>query len=249
MVVFSSAIRDTEGILDFSAFESSRKKFQEFMEQTRQDFPWDIVEIDPDYCAALIQEAHEIRIKQGKKPNPEYLKLRKLMDPVPSLPIRPLIYRYLDEEEIKARSDLLDRSPSLFDIPPFNLWYLEKEEVAKCLSLLEEASQSRIILAPHQQEGRFFEIYRQTVKELFDEKRRLLFRRRLQEMAYVLWKKGDETGAKISVAAGLGLASEDKLLSPHPFLIELVKRTVVGLREENRREKEKEKRGGLIVQP
>ena len=249
MVVVSSAIRDTEGILNFTAFESSRKKFQGLMEQTRQEFIWDIVEIDSDYGAALIQEAHEIQIKEGKPPNPEYLKLRGVLDPIPSPPIRPLIYRYFSEEEIKGRTDLLDRSPSLFETSPFQFWYLEKEEVTKWLGFLEEASHSRIILAPHQQEARFFEIYRQAVKELFDEKRRLLFRRRLQEMAYVLWKKGDETGAKISVAAGLGLASEDKLLSPHPFLIELVKRTVVGLREENRREKEKEKRGGLIVQP
>ena len=249
MAIVSSAIRDTEGILNFNAFESSRRKFQEFMEQTRQDFPWDIVEADPDYGAALIQEAHEIQIKQGKTPNPEYLKLRGLLDPIPSLPIRPLIYRYLNEEEIKDRPDLLDRSPPLFQNPPFELWYLEKEEVAKCLGLLEDAAHSRIILAPHQQEGRFFEIYRQTVRELFDEKRRLLFRRRLEEMAYVLWKKGDEAGAKISVAAGLGLAAEDKLLSPHPFLTELVKRTVLALREEDQREKQKEKGGGLILQP
>ena len=248
MAIVSSAIRDTEGILNFSAFESSRRKFQEFMEQTRQEFPWDIVEADPDYGAALIQEAHEIQIKQGKTPNPEYLKLRGLLDPIPSLPIRPLIYRYLNEEEIKARPDLLERSPSLFELSPFQLWFLEKEEIAKCRGLLEDAAHSRIILAPHQQEGRFFEIYRQTVGELFDEKRRLLFRRRLEEMAYVLWKKGDEAAAKISVAAGLGLAAEDKVLSPHPFLTELVKRTVLALREEDQREKEKEKGGGLILQ-
>ncbi len=249
ILFISGILRDTEGILDFTVYESSRKKFQEFMEQTRRNSPWDIVDCDPDYCAALIHEAHEAQSKQGKTPNPEYLKVKGLWGPPPSLPLRPLIYRYLNEEEIKARPDLLDRSPSLFENPPFQLWYLEKEEMANCVSLLEDAAHSRIILAPHQRESRFFEIYRQTVKDLFDEKRRLLFRRRLEEMAYVLWKKGDETGAKISVAAGLRLAAEDKLLSPHPFLTELVKRTVLALREEVQREKEKEKGGGLIIQP
>lgn len=249
MVVFSGTLRDTEGILDFAAFESTRKKFQEFMEQTRRDFLWGVVEADPDYCAALIQEAHETQISLGKKPNPEFLKMKGLLEPIASLPVRSLIYRYLDEEEIKHRSDLLDRSPSLFETPPFDLWYLEKEEIAKCLSLLEEASHSRILLAPHQQEGRFFEIYRQTVKELFDEKRRLLFRRRLEEMAYFLWKKGDEHSARISLAAGLALTTEDKFLSPHPFLIELVKRTVLAVQAENQQEKRKENTGGLIIKP
>ncbi len=249
MVVFSSAIRDTAGILDFTAFESTRKKFQEFMEETRRDFLWDVVEADPDYCAALIQEAHETQIKLGEKPNSEFLKMRGLLEPIPSLPVRPLIYRYLEEEEIKGRSDLLNRSPSLFETPPFHLWYLEKEDIAKCLSLLEEASQSRIILAPHQQEGRFFEIYRQTVKELFDGKRRLLFRRRLEETAYILWKKGNEDAARISVAAGLELTKEDKFFSPHPFLTELVKRTVWAIQAENQREKDGGTTGGLIIKP
>ena len=249
MLWVSSVLSDTAGILNFTVYESSRKKFQEFMDQTRGESPWDIVDCDPAYCAALIHEANEIQIKQGKTPNPEYLKSKGLWGPFPSPPLRPLIYRHLDEQEIIARFDLLGRSPSLFETTSFRLWFLEKEEIAKGLGLLEEAGRSRIILAPHQQESRFFEIYRQTVRELFNGNRRLLFRRRLEEMAYVLWKKGDENGAKISLAAALALAGEDPALSPHPFLLELVKRTVSFLQEEERREKEKEKGGGLIIQP
>jgi hypothetical protein len=245
----SCVLSDTEGILDLTAYESSRKKFQDFMEQNRRDMAWDIVEIDPAYGAAMIHEAHEVQTGQGKTPNPEYLRIRTLLGPIPSLPLRPLIYSFLSEEEIKARSDLLERSPLLFEGASFQVWFLEKEEVARCLELLEDAAQSRIILAPHQQESRFFEIYRQTVEELFDEKRRLHFRRRLEEMAYVLWKKGDESGAKISVAAALALTAGAKLLAPHPFLMELVKRTVLALRQESRREREKEKEGGLIIRP
>jgi hypothetical protein len=68
-------------------------------------------------------------------------------------------------------------------------------------------------------------------------------------MAYVLWKKADENGARICLAAALALGADDPVLSPHPFLLELVKRTVFFLQEEERREKEKEKGGGLIIQP
>ena len=249
MIVMHAAISDTEGIRDFTGFESTRKNFRELLEQMRRDFLWDIVEADPVYLDALIHEAHEIQVQKGKTPHPEYLKWKVLLGPSPALPTRPLIYRYLNEEEIKARSDLLDRSPFLFQTPAFQFWYLEKEDAAKCLALLEDAARSPIILAPYQREGRFFEIYRQTVQELFDGKRRLLFRRRLEEMAYVLWKRGDESGAKISVAGALGLAGEDRLLTPHPFLTELVKRTVMALQEEGKKEKEKGKGTGLIVQP
>ena len=77
--------------------------------------------------------------------------------------------------------------------------------------------------------------------ELFDEKRRLLFRRRLEEMAYVLWKKGRRSRGDNQRQPVL--AAEDKILYPHPFLTELVKRTVLALREE-KQEKEKEKGEG-----
>jgi len=249
MVTISSLISDTEGIGDFQAVESSRKKFHEYMDQMRMDFAWELVEADPMYCSGLIHEAHAIHIQKGKTPHPEYLKFRILLEPSHPLPLRPLIYQHLGEEEIRAHSELGAQSPSLFQNPSFQLWHLGKEEVQKYMNLLEEASQSRIILAPHQKEGRFFDIYRQAVQELFDEKRRLLFRRRLEEMAYLLWQEGQQAEARISLAAALELSTENKILSPHLFLLELVKRTLIALMGEKQEKKEKEKGGGLILQP
>jgi hypothetical protein len=245
----SSLISDTEGILDFQAFESSRKKFHEYMDQMQKDLAWKLVKADSMYCAGLIQEAHAIHIQKGKTPHPEYLKCRILLEASPPLPLRPLIYQHLAEEEIKPHSDLSDRSPSLFQTPFFEMWYLGKEEMQRYADLLEEASRSRIILAPHQKEGRFFELYHQAVRELFDEKRRRLFRRRLEEMAYLLWQEGAQMEARISLAAALEMAAENKVLSPHPFLLELVKRSLIALMDETREEKQKEKQGGLIIHP
>ena len=249
MVTISSLISDTEGIVDFQAFESSRKKFHEYMEQMRTDFAWEFVEADPMYCCGLIHEAHAIQIQKGKAPHSEYLKFRILLEPSHPLPLRPLIYQRLGEEEVRAHSELGAQSPSLFQTPSFQLWSLGKEEVQKYMNLLEEASQSRIILAPHQKESRFFDIYRQAVHELFDEKRCLLFRRRLEEMAYLLWQEGRQAEARVSLAAALELSVENKILSPPLFLLELVKRTLITRMGEKREEKEKEKGSGLIIQP
>jgi hypothetical protein len=66
-------------------------------------------------------------------------------------------------------------------------------------------------------------------------------------MAYVLWKQGRENEARVSLSAALGLENESSLLSPNPFLLELVKRSLI-----SRMEKEKEKQSeesGLIVRP
>lgn len=247
LLVVSAVLRDTLGIVDLKVYEASRRDFEKFLAETLREVPWDIVEEDPLYCAALIQEAEEAQIARGEAPNPEFAKVKELLGPLPSLPLTASIYRHLNPAEVRERPDLVERSSFLFEKPSFRHWFLKKTETARGLALLKEAAASRIILVPHQQETRFFDIYRQTVEELFDEKRRALFRRRLEETATILWKKGDESGAKISAAAAAEMGNRDKFMAPHPFLLELVKRSILAAKEEEERERKKE--GGLIVPP
>jgi hypothetical protein len=141
----------------------------------------------------------------------------------------------------------LDRTGSLFENPSLQSWYLEEEEARKYLALLKEASESRLVLTPYQKEGRVMEIYRQAVEELFTGERRALFRRRLEEMAYVLWKTGKENEAQMSFVAALGMESEAGILSIHPFLLELVKRSLTVLLEEEAKKQSKE--SDLLIKP
>ena len=247
MAAFSTAISDREGIVDFSGFETSRKNFHEYLEMFRGQYPGEVVDADPDYCAGLMMEAAEIGQKKGTAPSPEFLKWRPLMGFSSSLPLRALIYRYLEEEEIKSRPELLDRSASLFQLSSFETWSLEEADSKKYAALLKEASASRLVLAPHQKEGRLVEIYQQAVHEVFDGPRRLLYRRRLEEMAYILWKKGQENEARVSAAAAAGMEKESGILAPHPFLMELVKRSLSSQLEQEKEKKEEEP--GFIIKP
>ncbi len=247
MFAFSGVIGDSEGIVDFNGFETSRKNFHEYVGILREQSSWEIVEATPAYCLGLFAEAAELSQRKGKALPAEFLKWRPTMGSAPALPLQPLIYEYLKEEEAKSRPDLLDRSASLFEIPCFQSWFLEEGESQKYLHLLREASASRLVLSPYQKESRLMEIYRQAVHELFDGARRLLYRRRLEEMAYVLWKQGQENEARTSLVAALGLENESELLSPNPFLLELVKRSLSSLME---KEKEKQsEESGLIIRP
>lgn len=247
LAAFSGVIGDCEGIVDFNGFETSRKNFHEYVAVLQEQSSWEIVEANPAYCLGLFAEAAEVSQRKGKALPAEFLKWRPAMGSAPALPLRPLIYEYLKEEEAKSRPDLLDRSASLFQVPCFQTWFLEEGESQKYLTLLQEASASRLVLTPYQKESRLMEIYRQAVHELYDGPRRLLYRRRLEEMAYVLWKQGRENEARMSLAAAVGLENESELLSPNPFVLELVKRSLGSLME-----KEKEKQSeepGLIVRP
>jgi hypothetical protein len=243
----SALVSDTEGLVDLHVAETTHKGFQEYLSEFQTKMPWEFVEADVDYCVGLILESVETTKKSGKPVHPEFFQWEHILGTALGLPLKPLIYKFLREEEVKVRPDLLDRSPSLFQLPIFQMWILAKEESDKYLKLLADASSSRLILAPHQQESRFFEIYRLAVHERFLHDRRLRYRRRLEEMAYILWKKGKEDAAKTSLAAAIAMAEESQLLSPHPFLFELVKRSLQIQLEE---EKEKQgKESDLIIRP
>jgi hypothetical protein len=248
VIATNTLINDEEGIVDFNAFEATRKTSHEYLNALQGEYPFKLVDADPKYCLGLILEAYEISQKKGKPPLPEFLKLRPLMGTPPPLPLKPMIYQYLKEEEAKARPDLLDRSASLFQTSSFASWTLSDEETEKYLQLVKEASVSRLILSPYQKETRMEDIYRQAVQELFREPRRLLYRRRLEEMAYCLWQEGQEPEAQISLAAAVGLERESGLLTPHPFLLELVKRSLKAFTEREEEEKRR-KESGLIVKP
>lgn len=247
MAAFSAEISDRDGIVDFTGFETSRKNFHEYLEMFRERYPGKVVEADPDYCSGLIMEAAEIGQKKGAAPSPEFLKWRPLLGLSSPLPLRTLIYRHLEGEELKSRPELLDRSASLFQLSPFDTWSLEEEDSKKYLALLKEASASRLVLAPHQKEGRLMEIYQQAVHDLFDEPRRLLYRRRLEEMAYILWKMKQENEARVALAAAAGMEKESGVLTPHPFLMELVKRSLSSQLEEEKEKKEQDPR--FIIKP
>jgi hypothetical protein len=247
VMVFHALVSDTQGMIDFQSFEASRKKFHQYLEEFRKNVPWEIVEAAPDYCLGLMNEAAEINQKKEQTPPGDFLEGRALMGTSPPLPLKPLIYQFLNQEEWKDRSDLLDRSPSLFQLSSFQDWFLEEEEGEKYLGLLKESSESPLVLSPYQKEARFIDIYRQAVNELFDPGRKSLYRRRLEEMAYFLWKTGKESDAQLCLVAALGMEMEGGVLSTHPFLLELVKRTLTARMEEEARKKAKET--DLLIKP
>jgi len=248
VMVTNTMINDGHGMVDFNAFEASRKNSHEYLSALQKEYPFKLVDADPKYCLGLIMEAYEVGQEKGKPPLPEFLKLRPLMGTPPPLPLKPIIYQYVKEEEVKSRLDLLGRSGSLFQSSSFASWALSDEETEKYVQLVKEASASRLILSPYQKETRMEDIYRQAVQEIFDESMRLLYRRRLEEMAYCLWQEGKEPEAQLCLAAAIGLEKESGLLTPHPFLLELVKRSLGG-RIEKEEEEKRQKESSFIVKP
>ncbi len=247
LMILHMLFNDVDGILQFNAFEGSRRSFHEYIAGFEEEAKTQLVAAPPEYCHGLMEEAAEKNRQIGKALPKEFLEVHPLLGPPPSLPLKPVIYRHVNEEEIKAHPEFLDRAPALFGNPLFSDWVLEEEETRKYTTLVQDASASPLVLSPYQKESRTMDIYVQALQELFPPERRQRYRRRLEETAYVLWQKGQEGEARVSVAAALALGEESRILTPHPFLLELVKRSIdTMLREEEAKRKEEP---SLVVKP
>lgn len=219
-----------EGLLDFFRLETTRKGWRDLLQGQVVSPAFPLVEAPAGYCWTLIRELADGASAKGALP-PDYdLALRELADLRWDGPI-PLIYQFISKEEVLERPSLLKASEGLFEVSPFSLWFLDPDEVKPYAEELKRAEESPLALTDAQKAERREGIISKALEELFPEERRLSFKRRLEEMAYILWKRGDRDRAKAALAAALELERPLSSFAPHPFLRALLLRSMAGAME------------------
>lgn len=248
LVVFS-IVNDLEGIQQFNLKEFSKKGFKEFVKSSLSSADFPIVDTPGAYCIHILKEASSLH--QGlSKPLPRgYHDAEKEFKDITWDEPAPIIYQYIKEDEIKDRPHLLKDSVNLHKIMPFSAWFLNAQELQKYASSITEAQQSKIVLRPDQKEARLNAIYRDALQELFPEDKRFLWKRRLEEMAYVLLKTGKEDEARTSLSAAIDLNNPFSPIDPNPFIWNLLLKSIYILIEGDYEEKEEEEKTSLIVTP
>jgi hypothetical protein len=240
-------VSDTEGFMDFHRDEVTRKAFQTFLGNLRERVTLPIVEIPPAYGRFLLEEAYALTEKREKTPPQDYLLAKKAISDIGNGIQHPLIYRLLDQDEIKGNDRFLADSKDLLAKEDGINWMLEPEQVEPYAKAVKEAEQSQIALNPTQKEEWLQGIYRRALGELFPAERRFLYKRRLEEMAYVLLKLDRNDEAKRCLAAALDLEKEISSIRPNPFLLQLVILSIYRVTAEKYGKAEEEP--SLIIRP
>ena len=245
--LIQGVISDTEGWISGAGGETGRKGFKTFMEEVRKNNPFPLVDIDPSYVAFLFVRAYELCLKKGGTPPQDYLTLKADVEGLKKDYEKTLIYSCLDANEVAAEDRWLSRVGDLLKVDVLSPWGVEEGQIRPYADQIREAGESKIVLSPIQKEARFQEIYRKAVFELFSGERKLLYQRRLEEMAYYLLKLGKQEEARISLAAALDLEKPLNTFQPNPFLFQLVTRSILTLLAEAYEEKKKEP--SFIIRP
>ncbi len=245
--VMHGVVSDREGIVDFSQQEMARKEFRTFFKEMKERDSFPIVEIEPSYVAYLFTRAYQSNLeKKGASPQ-SYLQAKSEIERIKKDYPKPLIYSYLQADDIAGDDRLLSRGADLLRADVFSGWKIEEEQVRPYAEEVREAEESKIVLHPGQKEMRFQGIYQRALAELFSDRERFLYQRRLEEMAYVLLKLGKEEEAKISLSVAMDLEKPLNPIQPSPFLFQLVTKSIISFLTEAKEKKSKEV--SLIVKP
>lgn len=248
LVVFSIT-NDIEGIQQFTVNQFSKKGFREFLKSSLSSAEFPVIQAPGAYCFQLIKEAGALTQSLSKALPQGYHEVESVFNDMAWDEPAPLIYQFIREGEIKDLPHLLKDSAHLHETMPFSTWHLGEKEVGKYASQITEAQQSKIVLRPDQKEARVNAVYREALVELFPEEKRLLWKRRLEEMAYVLLKTGKEDEARAALSAAVDLKNPFSPIEPNPFIWNLLLKSIQALIQTDQRKKEEEKKTSLIITP
>ena len=248
LVVFS-IVNDLEGIQRLDMKEFSKKTFDEFMKTSLFSVEFPIVTAPGAYCIHLLKEASSLSGRLSKPLPQGYHDAENEFKDITWDHPDPIIYHYIQEDDVRDQAHLLKESATLHKITPFSTWVLDEQEIQDYVSNIKEAQESRIVLTPDQKNARVNSVFRSALEELFPEEKRLLWKRRLEEMAYILLKTDKEKEARATMSAAIDLKNPFSPIDPNPFIWNLVLKSIYSLLESDHEEKEKEQKTPLIVTP
>ncbi|KPJ61777.1 MAG: hypothetical protein AMJ42_00945 [Deltaproteobacteria bacterium DG_8] len=247
LTIFQFLISDQRGINDLIASITTSKDFKNYVTKIENNKNVTLVEIDLNYCHFLIKEASQKNHASGTRLPDNHFLWKKFFGKHDSNLDKAAIYTILNAEEIRTKEFLLQQSEHLIEKCEYAFWLLEWKFLVDHYKELYEAENSTLVLTEYQKESRINEIVKKTAKLFFDDKNRFLFRRRLEEIAYILWKTGKAEESQSAFVAALAFAPEGVPSVYHPFAIKTVEENFRFLKEQA--QKEKRSKSGSIILP
>jgi len=247
LTIFQFLISDQRGINDLIASITTPKDFKTYMTKIENTKEITMVEIDLAYCHFLIKESSQRNHASGTSLPDNHFLWKKFFGEYDTNLDKAMIYTILNAEEISSKEFLLQRSEDLIERCEYAFWLLEWKFLVDRYKEMYETENSILILTEYQKESRINEIVKKTAQLFFDDKNRSLFRRRLEETAYILWKTGKVEESQYAFAAALAFTPEGAPSERHPFAIKTVEKNFKFLKEQT--PKEKRSKSGNIILP
>ena len=218
-------LNDEEGIIQFISGQYSKKRMREvrdfFFEQVGT-----MVESTLPHAATILERTYN-RTKPGfEESSRDYLQLRPWILENISLLDQSIIYDFIPPESVSNEILTDSRIDKLLGHELMESWIIKPEEIKPLFEKIVEVEESRILVSEAQKLDRVKEIKDQSLNQLFPDPKRSIIKERLEEMAYIFLKMGEEEYTRLCLISASSLDAKDSILSINPFLKAIVEQSL-----------------------
>lgn len=246
LLVMTAILNEPRGLRDVNLAELSRKSLRRMHDDLRTRHHVRMVALDGGYCDALLAEGYE-RARAGGVAEAvgQYPTLRARLTHQPPAPLGPPMIARVAPAAMQDAAAVADGA-QLLDEVDFATWLLDRDALAPFLDEIRAARESPILLSRPQQEERVQAVLGRAERELFTGPAGAPYRRRLEEMAFVLHETGRPALAGAAAATAASLARGE---TPLPFFTELLRRSVGAFVVADEAKAREEAEGSVLVRP
>lgn len=196
-------MNDEQGIIEFTSGRYSKKQAREIQEVLFGKIPR-LVTTSLDHVVTLLEKSYALRNSgDGAK---GYLLIRhRLLEHV-TLLLRPVIDDLLPLENLQREMIGESQIQRLLGHECMQPWIIDHEDMTPLIKEMEGIQGSPLFLTELQKAELFQEIRERALERIFPETRRGILKGRLEEMAYFFYQSGEESLARVSLAASLSLS-------------------------------------------
>jgi uncharacterized protein YjgD (DUF1641 family) len=218
-------ISDKEGFKEFLFRTVSRKDAKELKERFQRE-AGPFVDTSLAHGTTLLEEAYQREVSLTSHAPEGYLELRpRLLEHGAPLE-RPMVYHLVSESAVLEHTPTDAEIRDLLEDPLMETWLIELEAMTPFMEEMYRVHESPIVLSPVQKSARIREIQDKCLAEIFTAEERQRLKGRLEEMAYIFLKIGQEETAKVALAAAQITTQEVTSLKANPVIEILLQRSL-----------------------
>ncbi|MBN2033493.1 MAG: hypothetical protein JW836_09470 [Deltaproteobacteria bacterium] len=223
-------INDEKGVIEFIYGRYSRKKMKELKDVFFSKVPH-MVETTLSHIATVLEKSYCREKDNPGDPASEYLRLRPWLLKNARLLDRPALSDLIPLSAVAPNMPGETQIQKLLNHELIASWVIDPEKLGTLIENIERARESPIFISEAQRGEHIIKIKEEGIAKIFGGKDCEILRERLQETAYLFFKIGEESLARLCLAASLSLDEKTSLLGVNPFLKALVDRSLALLRK------------------
>lgn len=218
---------DARGLLRFDALDTTGRRFERYVSVERPDKDFVLAEVPGAYARWRVGQAAAATRALGRPIPPDFLSFRDALEPPEEEPDSPIEAETL-AMEVRYRPEPADESLELLDLPEFALWLPQEEDLSSLVEEWRSAVHGPLALPPGVLAQRRISILDRVAERILGPGGAAGARRRLEDNALVLLRRGETRAARLALSAAAALDPDDPVAArSHPLLQALAERAVV----------------------